>query len=205
MRRGVFLLPDARTSAAVTSITGCLRAQFGVVSAGRFPPHVTLAGSLPLVVGEADLVAAVRQVAERHGPILITNAGPKLLWGSVLAFDVHTVAGDQANVALVDLAADVADTVRPLLRPTQQLTADLHARDDWHGHISLASHELIDRPELLDEVDRFVRELDAAYPDHFTATRLAVYRFHHRDWTTDWWTDFEWEFVCSSTLGTRAR
>ena len=27
------------------------------------PPHVTLAGSLPLAVAEADLVAAVRDVA----------------------------------------------------------------------------------------------------------------------------------------------
>jgi hypothetical protein len=46
IRYGVFLMPDAKTSAAVASITGFVRAQFGLVSAKRFPPHVTLAGSL---------------------------------------------------------------------------------------------------------------------------------------------------------------
>jgi SAM-dependent methyltransferase len=43
VRYGVFLTPDARTSAAVTTISGFIRAQFGLVSAGAFPPHVTLA------------------------------------------------------------------------------------------------------------------------------------------------------------------
>ena len=171
VRHGVFLLPDARTSAAVTSTTGCLRAQFGIVSAGRFPPHITLAGSLPLAFGEAALVAAVREVAGRHSPIPVVNVGPKQLWGAVLAFDVPADGAYQANAALVDLAVDVTDVARPLLRPAQHLTADLHSRDDWHGHISLASHELVGRPELLAEVDQFVRELDAPYPDHF----IAVY------------------------------
>src|SRR4051812_12431925 len=45
LRYGVFLVPDARTSAAITDITGYLQAQFGLVSAGRFPPHVTLEGT----------------------------------------------------------------------------------------------------------------------------------------------------------------
>jgi hypothetical protein len=38
VRYGVFFTPDARTSAAVTTITGLVRAQFGLVSAGAFPP-----------------------------------------------------------------------------------------------------------------------------------------------------------------------
>ena len=43
IRYGVFLRPDPATSVAVTQITGQLRAQYGLVSAGAFPPHVTLA------------------------------------------------------------------------------------------------------------------------------------------------------------------
>ena len=46
-RFGVFLRPDPKTCAAVTQITSQLRAQYGLVSAGAFPPHITLAGSLP--------------------------------------------------------------------------------------------------------------------------------------------------------------
>ena len=36
-RCGVFLTPDAKTSAAVTTITSLVQAQFGLVSAGRLP------------------------------------------------------------------------------------------------------------------------------------------------------------------------
>ncbi len=53
-RFGVFLRPDPKTCAAVTQITGQLRAQYGLISAGAFPPHVTLAGSLPVVVPLAE-------------------------------------------------------------------------------------------------------------------------------------------------------
>ena len=200
VRYGVFLLPDARTSAAVTMITICLRAQFGLVSAGRFPPHVTLAGSLPLAVDEARLLDAVREVAGRHGPVPVADAGLKRLWGAVLVLDVHDDVDGSPNVALLDLAVDVMDVVRPLLGPAAQLAADLHGREDWHGHLSLASHDLGERPDLIDEVEEFVRQLDEPCPAQFTATRLAVFRFHHPDWAGGWWTDFSWELVRSFVL-----
>ena len=202
VRYGVFLLPDARTSAAVTTITGCLRAQFGTASAGRFPPHITLAGSLPLAVDESELVGAVQEVAKRHNPIPVINAGPKILWDSVLAFDVHQNGEGLPNLPLIDLAADVTDVVRPLLRPANQFAADIHPRGDWHGHLSLASHELVGQPELRDEIAQFVQQLGAPYPAGFSASRLAVFRLHHSDWTGNWWTDFWWEYVGSLALST---
>lgn len=202
LRHGVFLLPDARTSATITTITTYLRAQFGIVSAGRSPPHITLAGSLPLAVGEAELVEAVREAARRHDPVAVTNAGSKLLWGSVLAFDVHEDGCGRPNAPLVDLAADVMDVVRSVVRHGGRgLPADLHERADWHGHLSLASHELLDRADLRDEVEQFVRQLEEPYPVHFSASRLAVVRLHHRDWADGWWADFRWELVCTVALG----
>src|SRR5215217_7672506 len=75
IRYGVFLMPDAKTSAAVASITGFVGAQFGLVSAKRFPPHVTLAGSLPIAVGEEDLLEVVNGVAGRHVSFEIWNRG----------------------------------------------------------------------------------------------------------------------------------
>ncbi len=200
VRHGVFLLPDARTSAAVSRITASVRAQFGVVSAGRFPPHVTLAGSLPLAVGEAELVSDVRRVAARRGPVEVVNAGPKRLWGAVIAFDVHEDGQGRPSSALLDLAADIGDAVRPLLRPVEALPADVRDRDEWHGHLSLASHELLGRPDLLEEIDEFVRQLDEPYPPRFEASRLGIFRLHHRDWRNDWWTDFSWERVGSVRL-----
>lgn len=202
VRHGTFLLPDARTSAAVTRITTYLRAQFGFVSAGRFPPHVTLAGSLSLAVAETELVAVVRAVASRHQPVAMVNAGPQQLWESVLAFDVHHDVDGMPNAGLVDLAVDVMEAVRPLLTPSEHLPADVHDRADWYGHLSLARHDLFDRPERLNLIEQFVHELAEPFPEHFEASRLGVFRFHHADWTGTWWTDFRWELVELVELGT---
>lgn len=195
VRHGVFLLPDDRTGAAVTAITNRLRERLGFVSAGRFPPHVTVAGSLPLAVPEPALVDAVQGLAARHPRFRVTNAGPRRLWGSVLAFDVHDDGHGRPNQALVDLAADLVDVVGPMLRPTTHLPADVRGPEDWHGHLSLASHELRGRPDLLDAAEQVVAELDEPYPARFTAVRLAVVRLHHPDWAGDWWTGFRWETV----------
>lgn len=201
LRHGVFLLPDARTSAAVTRITTYLRAQYGFVSAGRFPPHVTLAGSLPLAVAEADLVAAVRDIASRHSAVPMVNSGPRQLWGSVLAFDVHEDGGGRPNPALVDLAVDVIEMARSRLGPAGDLPADVHERDEWHGHLSLASHEVRGRREFLQTVDQFVAQLGEPFPAQFVASEVGVFRFSHPSWTGDWWTDFKWELVDLVELG----
>jgi hypothetical protein len=139
IRYGVFLMPDAKTSAAVASITGFVRAQFGLVSAKRFP-HVTLAGSLPIAVGEEDLLDVVNGVAGRHVPFEIWNSGIRRLGDAAVIFDVHRVASGVPNAALIDLAADVTNAVQPLLRPVDSLAADIRGRESWRGHLSLASH-----------------------------------------------------------------
>lgn len=204
LRHAVFLLPDAQTSAAVTRVTTYLHAQYGFASAGRFPPHVTLAGSLPLAVTEADLVAAVRDVASSHREVPMVNTGPRQLWDSVLAFDVHEDGGGRPNLALVDLAVDVMEMVGPRLGPAGDLPADVHERDEWHGHLSLASHDVRGRRELLRRVDQFVAQLDEPFPARFVACELGVFRFHHSSWTGDWWTDFKWELVDLVELGSSA-
>ena len=125
VRYGVFLVPDARTCAAVTDINAYLRAQYGLLSAGRFPPHVTLAGSLPIAVGEAELLNALRQVADRHAPIRLTNHGVDRL-GDVLVFDVHHSDDDLPNEPLLDLVG--AHPVVPLGGGNEQLVRSEDAR-----------------------------------------------------------------------------
>ena len=134
-RYGVFLRPDPLTCAAVTRITAQLRAQFGLVSAGAFPPHATLAGSLPLA-GPPELPPAA--------PFTVHNRGLAWLNGG-LVYDVHGPEIEQ-------LAAVVDATVRPLLQPASGLTADLYEPDCWHAHLSLGSHDLAARPDLHEEV-----------------------------------------------------
>ena len=68
-RYGVFLRPDPLTCASVTRITGQLRAQFGLVSAGAFPPHATLAGSLPLAGPPEEELKFPRSPRSRPSPV----------------------------------------------------------------------------------------------------------------------------------------
>jgi 2'-5' RNA ligase superfamily len=191
-RYGVFLAPDAKTSAAVTTITSFVEAQFGLASARRFPPHVTLAGSLPLVVGEDELFAVVRSVVDTHRTFPVHNSGIERLGDSVV-FNVHNEVNGEPNPALVDLADDLAHAVQPLLRTTSGLPADVRSRDNWRGHLSLASHELIVRADLREEVELFIRQLQTPYPSDFQAATVTVYRLHHRNWSGSWWTHFTWE------------
>ena len=146
-RYGVFLRPDPLTCAAVTRITWQLRAQFGLVSAGAFPPHATLAGSLPLAGPPEELLRALAPVAS----FTVRNHGLAWLNGG-LVYDVH-------GPEMAQLAATVDAVVRPLLEPAPGLAADLFEPDRWYAHLSLGSHDLAARPDLHDEVEDYVRGL----------------------------------------------
>src|SRR3954468_11385904 len=91
-RYGVFLRPEPLTCGAVTRITAQLRAQYGLVSAAAFPPHATLAGSLPLAGGAGPLFDALDGALDSATAFDVQNAGVRRLSGG-LVFDVHEVAG----------------------------------------------------------------------------------------------------------------
>ena len=190
-RYGVFLRPDPLTCAAVTRITGQLRAQFGLVSAGAFPPHATLAGSLPLAGPAEELLRALAPVA----PFTVQNHGLAWLNGG-LVYDVH-------GPELAQLAATVDAAVRPQLEPAPGLAADLFEPERWRAHLSLGSHDLAARPDLHEEVEAYVRELAIEVPAEFPAEIVAVYRLEHETWTGSWWRAMTWEHVRSLRLASR--
>lgn len=190
-RYGVFLRPDPLTCAAVTRITGQLRAQFGLVSAGAFPPHATLAGSLPLAGPPEELTRALAPVA----PFTVRNHGLAWLNGG-LVYDVH-------GLEMEHLAATVDAAVRPLLVPAAGLPADLFEPGRWQAHLSLGSHDLAARPDLHDEVEEYVRGLAVEVPAEFPAEVVAVYRLEHETWSGPWWRAMEWEHVRSLRLASR--
>lgn len=117
-------------------------------------------------------------------------------------YDIHTLAG-RPNRALVELAAAVDAAVRPVLVPTppDRLPADVHDPARWHGHVSRATHELFQRPEILDEVEADVRGLNVPVPGSFTAATVSVYRFEHPTWSGPWWWDMPGDHVRSWPLG----
>ena len=78
-RYGVFLRPDPATCLAVTTTTGAIRAQYGLVSAGAFPPHATLVGSLPLVVSQDRLIETLEDVLSGASAFPMQNRGVRPL------------------------------------------------------------------------------------------------------------------------------
>lgn len=199
LRYGVFLTPDAATSAAVTTITGFVRAQFGLVSAGAFPPHITLVGSLPLATGEDELVATVARAVQDQSAFDVHNAGVSLLGESVV-YDVHTLNGGP-NLSLLALLERLNAALRPLLRPSAGLPPDLREPEEWRGHLSLASHELNGQPLLRAEVEDFIRQLAVPYPSRFRTGKVTIYRLRHATWIGDWWTTFQWQWLSAVSLG----
>lgn len=199
-RFGVFLRPDPQTCAAVTTLTGQLRSQYGLVSAGAFPPHATLVGSLPLVGGVGSLVAVLDGVLATVSAFEVENEGVQRL-GEVLVYNIHN-RGAQPNQDLVDLKCKVDAAVRPLLAPTppEQLSADVHDPAMWRGHVSLATHELFERPELLDELEHYVSGLALPVPAKFLAETISLYRFLHPTWSGSWWRTMRWDYLHSWRL-----
>lgn len=199
-RYGVFLRPDPVTCAAVTRITAQLRAQYGLVSAGAFPPHATLAGSLPLARGSEALLAAISDVLLAAQAVEVRNAGLRRLDGG-LVFAIDEIAGTPTG-PLAGLAAAVSAAARPLLAHVlpDQLPADIHPPGTWIGHLSLASHDLVARPDLMEEVEAYVHELCVEYPTRFWADTVAVYCFEHPSWTGAWWRDMQWRHLRSWRL-----
>ena len=90
------------------------------------------------------------------------------------------------------------------LGPAGDLPADIHERDEWHGHLSLASHDVRGQRELLRRINQFVAQLGEPFPARFVATEVGVFRFRNPSWTGDWWTDFTWELVDLVELGSSA-
>jgi hypothetical protein len=199
-RFGVFLRPDPKTCAAVTQVTNQLRAQYGLVSAAAFPPHITLAGSLPVAVPLAELIQLIGFVLRRMRAFSVHNLGVRQLTDSTIAFDVSTLDDGAPNKQLIALAGAVDSVVRPLLGPGGTLQPSLYEPDRWMAHISLVSHELRVRADLRDEVEDYVRGLGVMPPSSFIADTVMLYRFAHNTWTGSWWRDMRWEHVRSWRL-----
>jgi hypothetical protein len=161
------------------------------VSAGAFPPHATLAGSLPLAGPPEELTAALASVAA----FPVRNHGLAWLNGG-LVYDVH-------GLEMEHLAATVDAAVRPRLEPAPGLPADLFEPGRWHAHLSLGSHDLAARPDIHDEVEEYVRGLAVEVPAEFPAEIVAVYRLEHETWTGSWWRAMTWEHVRSLRLASR--
>ncbi|MDP4501275.1 2'-5' RNA ligase family protein [Nonomuraea turcica] len=194
-RYGVYLRPDPVTCAAVTAVTGQLRAQYGFVSAGAFPPHATLVGSRHITAPVDIIKDAVTEGLSGIRAFTVYNAGIRRQ-GVGLVYDVHHLAdATTPNQAFVELAAAVDKAIVPLMTPAPN--PDEHRFDPatFQAHLSLASHDLYERPDLRQEVEEYARGLRVDHPDRFSGNTVSLYRTHSDDWTGRWWHTLTWEHL----------
>lgn len=206
-RYGVYLRPDPRTCAAVTAITTHLRAQFGLVSAGAFPPHATLVGSEPLGRDENAIVDAVTKALQGRATFPVFNVGPVRKDGIVggapksgIGYDVDKLEDGSKNLPFFELAAAVADAITPLRLPMDDPEPNYFDPGHFNAHLSLASHDMFERPDLVNEVHEYVNGLGVQYPRTFTGEWVALYRTRSDDWSGRWWRTLTWEHLHSWRL-----
>jgi hypothetical protein len=194
-RYGVYLRPDPPTCAAVTTITTQLRAQYGFVSAAAFPPHATLAGNLPII--DLDrLIDNLSRELDGLAAFPVENAGLRRLGDSAVIYDISR-RGEEMNLELRALAEAVHTVVAPLLTDAPGMRADTYRPDRWRAHLSLASHDLMGRPDLWDEIWEYVSGLRITPPMGFHAETVALYRLTSPSWTGEWWRQMSWTHVRS--------
>lgn len=197
---GVFLIPDAATSAAITTITLCVERQFGFVSAGRFPPHATLAGSVPIRADLPTIVATLDTVLQNRPGFTVHNSGI-VRHGAAVTYDLDRLPDGSRNRALAALAADVNAVLAPLAHPIDALLVAPFRAENFRAHLSLASHEMTTRPALADQVEAFVRAVPApTVPPSFPAEHVALYEFRSGGWTGPWWETLTWRHLHSWPL-----
>jgi len=193
-RYGIYLRPDAKTCRAVTAVTDQLRAQYGLLSAGAFPPHATLVGSQPFGFSEPAVVDALTELLDGRPAFPVHNAGVRAQ-GRGYVYDVSENPDGSVNDDLVSLARDIEATVAPFRAPMNNPLPNDFVPELYRGHLSLASHDLYVRPDLYEEVGEFIRELDVPVPGGFSGRTVGMYRTSSPDWSGRWWQTMTWEHV----------
>ena len=176
---------------AVSTITFHVRRQFGLVSAGAFPPHATLAGSVPIPDEPSSVIAALDPVIGGTRAFPVHNHGIVTL-RSAIVYDIDRTADGQTNEPLHRLADGVNAALAPLTVPLEATLVDGYDPGRFHGHLSLASHELAVDPGLAPEVAEFIREMPVVPSPGFDATRIVLYRFWSDGWDGAWWESLRW-------------
>lgn len=193
-RYGIYLRPDPQTCRAVTVVTDQLRAQYGLVSAGAFPPHATLVGSQPFGFAEPDVIDALSALLADRPAFPVHNAGIRGQ-GQGFVYDVSENADGSVNTAFVALARDIDSAIAPFRPAVHNPENNDFRPESFRAHLSLASHDLYVRPDLRDEVADFIRGLDVPVPSGFRGDTVVLYRTSSTDWSGRWWQSLTWEHL----------
>lgn len=197
IRYGIFLRPDPVTCWTVTQVTTALRQQFGLVSAGAYPPHATLVGNLATEATVDRLVATLDPVFSGVAPFAVYNSGVRRQ-GDGYEYNVDLDAtGTVPNRALGSIADAALAAVLPLSVVVDDFVTIPVEEYAFIGHLGLASHDLKVDNHLVDEVGEFIAGLPLAPPASFVARWYSLIEFRADDWSGQWWHSLTWRHLRS--------
>ena len=197
IRYGIFLRPDPATCWNVTQVTFAVKRQFGLVSAGAFPPHATLIGNLATEASESEVVAALDPVFKGLQPFDVYNVGVRRGQRNGFEYNVNlNESGREPNRSLGSIAAAVKAAVLPLSSPVNDFLVTPVADYEFAGHLGLASHELAVDGRLSDEIGEFITGLPLQAPSSFVAEWYSLFEFR-ADWAGPWWEHLTWRHLKS--------
>lgn len=188
---GVYLRPDPLTCQAITDITTLCRKQFGIVSAGAFAPHATLAGAVPSNASAQEFIEILDPLL-RATPAFSVHNGGVTRRPDCVYYDIDKLESGEINQPLHNLATAVNQAIAPLTAYQPGEWSQPFVPANFWAHFSLASHDLKSRPDLRDEVEEFIRALPIDFSTTFTAQYITLFRFHSADWNAEWWHDLTW-------------
>jgi len=198
VRYGIFLRPDAATCWTVTQITFALKQQFGLVSAGAFPPHATIIGNFRTEASQDELIAVLDDVFAGVQPLTVYNSGIERN-SDRYGFNLNlNESATDVNRSLEKVARRVSDAVEPLCAPPDppDLLTPGPADYSFAAHLSLAAHELAIDNRLSDEIGEFLEGLPITPPASFTARWYSLFEFR-ADWSSYWWEHMTWRHLRS--------
>ncbi|MFE9067892.1 2'-5' RNA ligase family protein [Streptomyces violaceusniger] len=199
VRYGVFLRPDPRTCALLTDLHLLLRQQYGLVSCAAYPPHATLAGNVPTGAPEDELADRIGAALADTSAFTAYNTGIEKGGGGI-GFNLHDLPDGSPNPGITNLLDVVRRAMAPVAKPMDHYRANPLDPGRFRAHLSIASHELLLRPELRPEMLDFVRGLAWDPPHSFTAGTVSLFRFRSPDWHAQWWRHMTWGHVRSWRL-----
>lgn len=197
IRYGIFMRPDPETCWNVTQVTFAVKQQFGLISAGAFPPHATLVGNLATDASASEIITRLDPVFDTVRPYVVYNPGTSRAGKGTLQYDINwDSSGKSINVPLNKVAQDVKAAVLPLARHVEDFLV-VPVRDyHFSGHLGLASHDLIVDDRASQEVGEFISGLPLTPPAEFVARWYSLFEFRS-DWTGHWWKTMTWRHLHS--------
>lgn len=197
---GVYLQPDPPTCDVIERITNLLKRQYGLSSAAAFPPHATLAGAIPISAPLDTVVNCLDRILRSARSQRIHNSGISRL-GDYVIFDIDQDEYRQKNQELFDLALSVNQELQRFDDGGTGYQIERFSPESFHAHLTLASHDLRMRPDLIEEVHEFIRDLRPDFQPTYISKIVSLYRFQSPDWGSAWWEDLQWRHLRSWRLG----